>query len=254
MSLRTDIHNSLDVISPPAGGLVDRVVETAMREARVRQRRRRFMLRLRAPITLVAVLVLIAIVAAAVVGGRLISGWYGEHTVSPPHLTVGPTLSELEARPWQHDLVAGEPQCAGTEVNGTSADNKDSGPVFANPLAGPFVYPWGEYSSGEMVYEEGFSGLAIVRLRDGQKGTTHFFISDNARGPVVATVDIGGQQVDGHAEAVFDLSDPKVKPTNGFKTYKMHEAHLSGFSLCFEWQLDGTYRGQPFVKHWYFYG
>ena len=253
MSLRTDIHDAFEVITPPTGGLAERVVESADREARARQRRRRFMIRLRAPLPLVAALLIIAIVVAVLVAGRLWQGWTLQHAVSPAGGVTGPTLAELEARPWQHALVASIGQCSGSEMNGApySATNA---PILANPIAGPYAFPWGEYSSGETIFEQGFSGLFIVRSRDGLKGTPGFFIYDNAGGPVVTTVEIAGQKVDGHAEAVFNLSDPKVKAANGMKTFKMKEAHLAGFSLCFEWQFDGTYQGQPFVWHWYFSG
>lgn len=251
MSLRTEIHVAFDVIAPPTGGMAERVVETAVREARVRQRRRRFMLRMRAPIVLVAAVILIAVVAAAVVGSRLIQGRSGEHTVGPPVGSVGPGLAELEARPWQHQVLSSAQQCVGNEINGAAVGANP--PILANPSAGPFAFPWGEYSTGETVLDQGFTGLMIVRTRDGLNGREGFWIYDNAGGSVVRTVDIGGRQVDGHAEAVFDVS--KAKPTvNGLKVFKMHEAHLSGFSPCFEWQFDGTYQGQPFVWHWYFNG
>jgi hypothetical protein len=252
VSLRTDIRTAFDSVTPATAGMAERVVETARREARVRERRRKFMLRMRVPLPLVAALLVILIIAAVFAGGRLFGAWSAQHTIAPSGTVTGPTLAQLEARPWQHKVLTAGQQCAGNEINGAEAGTNL--PIFANPIAGPFPYPWGEYSSGEAGFDQGFSGLMIVRSRDGLTGRNSFWIYDNAGGPVVRTVDIDGQQVDGHAEAVFDLSDPKVKAINGFKTFRMKEAHLAGFSPCFEWQFDGTYQGQPFVWHWYFSG
>ena len=251
MSLRTDIHTAFDVITPDIGGMQERVVETAMREARVRQRRRRFMLRLRAPITLVAVLVVIAIVAAAVVGSRLIQGWTGQHPVGPPVGSIGPSLAELEARPWQHPVLTAGQQCAGSEINGVPTPS--NAPLWTNPIAGPYAEPWGEYSYGYSEFQDGFTGLLIVRVRDGQTGRNDFFLYDNAGGDSVGTVAISGQTVKRYPEAVFDFSKAKAT-VNGTKVFKLYEGHLTGWSPCFEWQFDGTYHGQPFVWHWYFYG
>ena len=208
---------------------------------------------IRAPLPLVAALLVIAIAVAVLVGGLLWQGWNAQHVISPAGGVGLPTLAELEARPWQHPVLADGDQCAGDEINGLQMGS--GAPLWANPIAGPFTYNWGEYSRGEAVFQKGFSGLLIVRLRDGQKGQNHFFINEHAGGAVVGTVVIDGQTVERHAEAVFDFSDPRVNADGaGNRIFKFNEGHLNGFSHCFEWQFDGTYQGRPFVWHWYFFG
>ena len=216
------------------------------------------MLRMRAPYALVAALLLVALIAAIVVGTAFYRGWSAPH--EPIHAGARlPTLEELESRPWQHQLVTSGAQCAGGEINGHKLQDGDAP---GRPIGGPALAhgqnltttAWGEYSSGYTSFATGFSGLLIVRLRDGLTGQHHFFINKNAGGPVVGTVTIDGQTVKRYAEAVFDFADPKVTATNGLKYFDQSEGHLTGFSLCFEWQYDGTYQGRPFVWHWYFYG
>ena len=250
MRLRTDVHMAFDAIAPATGGMTERIVETARVQARIRNGRRRFMLRMRAPLALVAALLLIAIIAAVVVGSRLWQSWSAPH--SPIHVGAAlPTLEELEARPWQHEVLRPGEDCSGKEVIGPR-DGHD--PVYPNPI-NLKTYSWGEYSYGDWIFEKGFAGLAIVRLRDGQKGTNHFFIYEGAGGPIVGTLAIDGQTVAQHAEAVVDFSNRSIKAdANGWKTFRLNEGHLKGFSLCFEWQVDGTYQGRPFVRHWYFAG
>ncbi|HKW60511.1 MAG TPA: hypothetical protein VJR46_12235 [Candidatus Dormibacteraeota bacterium] len=242
MSLRTDIHAAFEAITPLTGGLEERVVETARREARVRERRRKFMLRLRAPIALVAVVVLIAIVAAAIVGGRLIQGWYGPHTVSPPHL---PSLSELENRPWQHQLVAASESCL---------DSHYAGPVAAFPETNS-ESAWGIYSTGRFVLGKGLSGPLMVRVRDARTGITGVFITEHAAGGVVGTDIVDGVSVAQHKEAVFDTSGrPNRIDGVGQKVFVMTMGMKHGFSGCFQWQVDGTLNGKPFGTDSYYSG
>lgn len=249
MSLRRDIHSAFESIAPPLGGMPERVVQTVLADKR-RRRKEGFMLRVRAPLALVAVLVVILIVVGVLVGGRLLQDWnaFRSSPAGGQHTIVLPALSDLEARPWQHAvLAAGEP-CSGYEVNGKTA----IAPVVSTGTS-LTVTDWGEFSTGVTVFQKGFSGLLIVRLRDGRSGTNHFFLNENAGGPVMGTVIIAGQTVDARGEAVFDFSNGSIKADSlGRKAFNITEGHLKGFSTCFEWQFDGTYQGQPFVWHWYF--
>jgi hypothetical protein len=202
------------------------------------------------PLPLVAALVILAVILALLVGDRLIQGLHSQRELIPSGVAL-PTLSELEARPWAHQVLKAGEACSGQEINGAPITHD---PVYPNPI-NLKTYSWGEYSYGDWIFEKGFAGLAIVRLRDGQKGTNHFFIYENAGGPVVGTLPIDGQTVEQHAEGVVDFSNRSIRAdANGWKTFRLNEGHLTGFSLCFEWQIDGTYQGRPFVKHWYFSG
>jgi hypothetical protein len=249
VSLRRDIHTAYDVITPDTGGMAERVVETARRQAPALPRRRKFMFGMRAPLPLLAVLLAVAIVAAVLVGGRV--WWNTTHGVSPAGGVTLPTLAELEARPWQHQLLAPAEQCAGEQLIGSHIGN---GPIKSYPIS-LTAYGDREYSTGENVIDRGFSGLLIVRLRDARTGQNHVFISQNAGGPVVGTDTVDGKVVEQHTEAVFDLSDPKVTAaSNGTKTFTIREGHRLPVSGCFQWQYDGTYQGKPYVWSWYFSG
>jgi len=254
VSLRTDVHTAFDSITPATGGLAERVVESAGAQARIRGRRRRFMVRMRAPLPLVAALVVIAIAVAVLIGGRV--WWNATHGISPAGGVTLPKLAELEARPWQHQLLAPAEQCAGEDViySPDASLHFGHGPIQSYPLS-LSSYADREYSTGDNVIDRGFSGLLIVRLRDARTGQNNLFIGENAGGPVVGTDTVDGEVVDQHAEAVFDFSDPKVKAaSNGTKTFRMREGHRLPVSDCFQWQYDGTYKGKPFVWSWYYSG
>lgn len=251
MSLRTDVHAAFDGIAPTTGGMAERIVESARAQARIQNRRRRFMLRMRAPLALVAALLLIAIIAALVVGGRLWQSWSAPHT--PIHAGASlPTLQELEARPWQHQLLAAGDTCSG---EGFIGSHIGSGPIYSYPQS-LTSDAWGEYSTGENILDPGFSGLLLVRLRDARTGQHNVFIGPTAGGQVLGTDTLQGETVEHHPEAVFDMSDPAIKVINDKKqkSFPIREGHRLPISGCFEWQYDGTYKGRPFIWHWYFSG
>lgn len=76
MSLRREIHSAFDVITPPLGGMPERVVETVLADKR-RRRKEGIMFRVRAPLSLAAVFIVVALIAAALIGGRVIADWAG---------------------------------------------------------------------------------------------------------------------------------------------------------------------------------
>jgi hypothetical protein len=243
VSLRTDIHTAYDVITPDTGGMAERVVETARRQAPALPRRRKFMFGMRAPLPLVAALLAVAIVAAVLVGGRL--WWNTTHGISPAGGATLPTLAELEARPWQHQLLAPSETCI---------DSPFSGPVSAYSDS-ETVSKWGVYSGGHFVLARGFSGLLMVRARDARSGKKFIFANEHARGDVVGTDTVDGLPVDQHPEAVFEYSDPAIKAdSTGQKTFRMTIGAGHPFSGCFQWQVDGTYNGKPFGQDSYFSG
>ncbi|MHB8587296.1 MAG: hypothetical protein ACYDA0_00425 [Candidatus Dormibacteraceae bacterium] len=63
------------------------------------------MYRLCAPMSLVAALVLIAMVAAGLVGGRLVQDWNASHTQAPAGGTPQSVLGKLEARPLRSPVL-----------------------------------------------------------------------------------------------------------------------------------------------------
>jgi hypothetical protein len=242
--LRTDVHTAFDAIAPATGGMAERIVESARAQARIQNGRRRFMLRMRAPLALVAALLLIAIIAAVVVGGRLWQSWSAPHT--PIHVGAAlPTLQELEARPWLHQLLAAHESCVSSPF---------AGPVWAYPDT-ETASGWGTYSGGHFVLAKGFSGLLLVRARDARSGTRSIFANQNAGGPVIGADTVDGVTLDQHPEAVFDASDPAViADSTGEKTFLMTIGTKHPFSGCFQWQVDGTFKGKPFAGHSYFSG
>lgn len=99
MSLRSEIRAAIDEVAPPMGGLPERVVDTVLAEGPARRRRDRMLFRMRAPLSLIAAIVAIALVAAVLVGGRLIQDWNAAHKPLPAGQTNTPTLAQLEAVP-----------------------------------------------------------------------------------------------------------------------------------------------------------
>ena len=73
MSLRREIHSAFDSIAPSTAYVPGRVIDTLLAEDAGRRRKERIMLRLRAPLSFVAAVIVIALVAAILVGGRMIA-------------------------------------------------------------------------------------------------------------------------------------------------------------------------------------
>src|SRR5260370_20735450 len=98
MSLRRDIHGAFETITPPLGGMPERVVQTVLADNTGRRRKGRMFIRARVPLSLVAMIAIIAVVVAVLVGGRLLHDWNLFHRTSPAGEQYQSQLAHLQAQ------------------------------------------------------------------------------------------------------------------------------------------------------------
>lgn len=199
-SLRRDIHSAFEVITPPLGGMPERVVQTVLADKR-RQRKERMVYRMRFPLALVAAVLLVAVAGAAIIT------WNSLHNIASPvgqapHVTV----QQLEARALHIPATKSAADChAGPFDN--NGGGFGSGPVYANP--GPSSSSaWGNYFHVFVYAHEPVSGPILVRAIHLFDTGPVVFVGPNAAGGQLGTDTVDGHTVDQHTEAV--IVDPTV--------------------------------------------
>ncbi len=247
MSLRRDVHSAFDVIAPPLGGMPERVVQTVLAERNARRRKETMLVRLRAPLSLVAVFLFIALVAAVLIGGRVIRDW----NAFPKPVPAAPThatLAQLEARPLQLPHVAAGAACP-------DGPQSSAGVYGSGPFYGDTSLTQGSVTTSQRLYwnltaetARNVTGLMLVRALDVKTGQAYVFGGPYAAGPVVGTDTVNGHTIDLHSEMVLDTSRA---PTTTVYNHKTAWPFLLGVPLgnsgCYGWQIDGDRFTETFV-------
>ena len=233
MSLRRDIHSAFEVISPPLGGMPERVVQTVLADKK-RRRKEEMAVRLRVPLTLVAALLLVAVIAAAVIT------WNSLHSnVSPVggvHLT---TLQQLEARPVGLPTLAPTDACPQNSGTNPYGYQLGSGPVYADGSSA-IATAWGNYFDIPYFTRAGLKGLVLIRGRDLRAASgSVVFVGKYATGRVVGTdpAPEGGTQ---YNEAALDASHPPRTLVNRDGMWTVRQGLPKDASNCFGFQIDGA--------------
>jgi len=245
VSLRTDIHTAFDAIAPATGGMAERVVETARREARPHHGRNRVVVRLRAPLSLIAVFLIITAVAAAFVGGRFIQQWNASHTVMPAGPTQTTTLAQLEGRALRLPVFQSIKDCH----DGPYSPDSDygSGPLYATGGSASRT-AWGEYYYNVFYTDKVIDGPILVRVTDLYKpGIRLRFVGPGAGGPIVGTDVVEGTTYEQHSELVLYESQAVPTPLAGWggpsRDHRFVWDFLIGMPLNASggtgWQIDG---------------
>ena len=237
MSLRRDIHSAFESIAPPLGGMPERVVQTVLADKR-RRRKEGMLLRLRAPLSLVAALVVIAVVAAVLVGGRLVQGWNTFHNSSPAGHSTGLSYQSqvalLEQRPLLLPTIKAGDACPNT--GNKSADFQfGSGPVYANGSGG-VPSAWGNFFSIPWYTDPHLTGPVLVRGTDLQ-GHSVVFSGPGAYGPVVGN-DPAQASPELHSEFVFDAGHPAQR-SRGYGMFVILQGLPTAAGPCAGFQVDG---------------
>jgi hypothetical protein len=246
VSLRREIHSAFDAIAPPVGGMPERVVQTVLSDAR-RRRKGRLMSRLRAPLSLVAVFVAIALIAAVLVGGRVIHDWNLFHYGSPAGGAPHATLAELEARSLQLAPVDPTSSCPNGPV---TAGVWGNGPFYGDPTLGsqsPTMTNWGAYWNLVALVDRNISGLMLVRAIDVKTQQPLVFVGQGAAGALVGTDDLQGASVQQRAELVLDTRHAPSATLNGKIRWPLTVGMPNGNSGCYGWQIDGDAFTETFV-------
>ncbi len=243
MSLRSEIRAAIDEMAPSMGGLPERVVDTVLVEGPARRRRDPMFLRMRGPLSLVAAIVAIAIVAAVLVGGRLIQDWNAAHTQVPAG--VGMTQADLQAlvaeietnQPMQFAQLAPNGACPDGPVN--SAGLYGQGPFHGVPNGSQRQTIWGTYWSLGAETEAVGDPFLLIRAVDLRTQQRFVFVGQYAFGPVVGTDNLSGSLVDQHTELLFNMSQKPKTKLDGLTFWQLTVGMPKGNSGCYGWQIDG---------------
>jgi hypothetical protein len=245
VTLRSEIHAAIDDLAPSLGGMSERVVETVVAEGPARRRRERMLFRLRAPLSLVAAIVAIALVAAVLVGGRLIKDWNTFHNGALTGSVHQSELSQLEARPMNLPPVSAGEACPAT----SRTLPYGTGPAYGGgPLASysSFKTAWGDYWNDEVLVDSNVKGLVLVRALDLRTNQPVVFVGHYSGGPTIGTDTVGGKLTDQHRELVLDPNHPQLNEGGVQFMWSFVDGLAKGYSACTGWQVDG--RG--FTETW----
>jgi hypothetical protein len=245
VSLRRDTHSAFDEIAPSMAGLSERVVQTVLTENSSRQRRKRLMFRVRGPLSLVAVFALIAIVAAVLVGGRMIHDWNLFHNSAPAGDSYQSQVAQLEAVPLHLPVFASQLDCKSGPFN--SVNSLGSGPVYGDGGL-QTTSTWGDYYSIVAYADTDVAGPILVRARDLFKGQPLVFVGQYAAGPVVGTDTFDGHTYDQHAEVVLKTSTSDKQAVSHKFVWKFTDGVPTSWSGSTGWQIDGIGFSEVFVS------
>lgn len=243
MSLRREIHSAFDGIAPPTVGISERVVQAVLIDAQ-RRRKGRLMVRLRAPLSLVAVFVLIALVAAVLIGGRMIQDWNLFHNGSPAGHAQLTQLQQLEARPLHIPAPKSFLDCQSGPSN--AKGDFGSGPVFG---VGGWISTsdWGYYYHNYGYADSDIAGPILVRARDLFTNQPVIFVGRYAAGPVVGSDTVDSKLEQQRSEVVFDRSSAIKGPHGHRYEWNFTAGVPKSWSGSTGWQIDGQGFSETFL-------
>lgn len=267
MSLRAQIHDTLDEVTPPAPDLERKVtafvfVEKTERRILLRTRRSPWIYRLKGAAALLAAALLIALVAGLVVGGHL---WRDFHTSPAPAINHG-ELKRLEARPL---VVMPSMPSDGVCPAGPLGTDFIGGPAIGNGVVRsiiggtPTTYHtgWGTWDLTAFLVDPTERGLFLVRARDLRSGAPVFFagnitgVADANIGKAILAGEVAGQdRVNGQVvplrpELVIDASAPSdFAKSSKAPTWIAFVGYPNGASGCLFFQVDYGHSTETFVR------
>lgn len=242
MSLRRDIHQAFDGIAPSTFGMPERMVQAVLNENAHRRRKGRFMLRLRAPMSLVAVFMVVALIAAALIGGRLLRDWNSFIHGAPAGRSV---IAALEARPVTLPVLSADATCPSTSTPVGVPFQFGSGPVYANG-GEQFTSDWGYYYDVLWYTPNAMTGPVLVRGRDIRSDRIVVFVDRFSAGPIVGTDVVSLRPSKQHSEVVLDAANPQGI-YGLFGEFHVRQGIAKGFTGCVGFQVDGATFSEQFI-------
>ena len=243
MSLRREIHQAFDGIAPPTFGMPERVVQTVLNDTRSR-RKGRLMVRLRAPLSLVAVFVAIAVIAALLIGGRVINDWIVFRNGSPAGATNETQVAQLEARPLHIPIPKSPADCTTGPLNGYG--EYGSGPIYG--IGGlTSASAWGLYYHNFAYADAAITGPILVRSIDVFTNKPTIFVGQFASGRITGTDTVDGKPYQQHVELVFDMSNATSAAGVHRYVWGFLAGAPNGWSGSSGWQIDGVSFTETFV-------
>ncbi|HEY0829593.1 MAG TPA: hypothetical protein VGE99_00535 [Candidatus Dormibacteraeota bacterium] len=264
MSLRTDIQDAIDRVTPPAPGLEHQVralLAADGRDRRVSLHARRSVWRsgFRSSGALVAAGLVVALMAGIVIGGRMARD-AGNGQPSQAGSINQADLHGLESKPLLLPVLRPGEVCPYTNNHsnylGTPVDA--NGPVYMLWVGNPGTSGQGDWIEAELPYTASRGGPVLIRGRDLHTNQpllfTQFPFGPSAviaAGPVLGTdrVDLKTMQL--HPEAV--LLDPwhrQPVDRNGTMPLPIVMFSMAVSTLCWGLQFDGPGFSETYVNGW----
>ena len=261
MSLRTQIHDAIDEITPPAPALEQTVTEyvfanpKARAALRPRIGARAWPRRLRGLTTLVAAAMLVALVSGLFVAGRI----WRDLNAPPPTINQA-ALKTLESRPLTFVRVPPGGPCPVTPATlyplgmGVGAGPMTLVDKEAQPSTG-----WGAWAVYSFAIYPYHSGVYLIRATDLQGNATIVFAKSPLgpsliapTGRMLGTDESAGRHVELRSEAAFQLS-ADASPFRYPPLFIMVGVPAGG-SHCIGLQFDGPSGSETIVVDFSSYG
>ncbi|HEX9096759.1 MAG TPA: hypothetical protein VF990_11735, partial [Candidatus Dormibacteraeota bacterium] len=225
MTLRAEIHDAVDEVTPPAPHLEFQVKKLLLdgerqMKAGVRSGGRALSInRFRGVVTLVAAALVVVLIGGLILGGRLLRDMN-----APAHPINQTELTRLEARPVQFPVVRAGATCPISPVTDTSAHSLawpvfGIGPVYVTPLEGISARTdWGAWTVLSLLVDTtNASKLILIRGTDLETNAmvvftrTPLHAADDPGDGIATGRVIGSQVVEGerqqlYSELVIDTS------------------------------------------------
>lgn len=253
MSLRTEIRDAVDEITPSAPALLSQVEAFVNANTRRRVTTKTYSKRfwrgaMRGSLAMVAVLVVVALVAAVLAGGRLVQDWNSHHNPAPAGQRSTSQLAQLEARPLHLPSYASARDCQSGPFN--AEGSYGSGPVYGDG-GGTVNTTWGIYYQNSAYADAAIDGPILVRARDIFTNQTIVFVGNFASGRVVGTDTVDGQVHQQRTELVLFTDQVAGAPHSVESGHKFVWQFIAGAPMGWSgssgWQIDGLAFSETFV-------
>jgi hypothetical protein len=257
MSLRSQLHDALDEVTPPAPALESKVENFVLARDRgrgilVRHGRGPWTRRFRGTLTALA-----AVLVVVLIGGVFFGGRYWRDLNAPPATVDQSELKGLEARPLSFPTVAPGAQCPVSRIKlqqyGLAVGD---GPVYYWDSDVQTITQWGRWKALSLGYNVTAPGLVLIRIKDLQTTDAVVAFAQFPLGPsgVIATGSVLGsdQAIDRtlqmRREAIIqDPSHTKRDKQGNLPPLKVMLGVSANASGCVGFQIDGPNFTERFI-------
>lgn len=256
MSLRTDLKDAIDEVTPPAPALESRVKELVVADGRNRRvsvglrRHYPWNYGFRGIAAMVAAALVLVLIVGVVAGGRFLRDWANGES-SQAYSVNQSELRSLESRPFVLPELQPGAACPYTDVS-DGLPVRGNGPVYLINASTVGRTNRGDWFEPTFYYQGQRPGIVLVRARDLVTDQRFVFAQSSrqsgaiATGPALGTDQLNGYKIQLHPEAA--LPDPwQQQPVT--QELKVMFA-VPRATLCWGFQFDGPGFSETYVNGW----